>query len=562
MDGNKSFSSPTERETSERALSWRERVSHWRRSLLGRLLFYTAVLVATMTWVLFIGMDELATRHFDELHRKQRAQWVASVQQALRDESQRLLSLARLAASDADLTHATYYHLHLQGERRHPQGAIERLQRALGLHTITLQSPEGELVAQVRGGPSVPGLVDHGAPEVQVLWLHGQAWLRVRVPIQRLQVDLADVIVWRPLDQVFDALRHGDQTQIAIVHKPPSMGEMDVSLADWHAPDSAVRITVVNTAAGALRAAKLFLAMVLLTAGALLVALLTWVTRRELRPVGYLVNAAQAIGRGELGQKVPQQSRTEVGDLVRAFNAMSHQLVQARALAQHTQHQRQLSAIGRMAARVAHDMNNPLTVISNTVRLMRKRVQNQPEGDSALLEDLDLVHHHAQRCAGIVAGLLDYARPVRLSLEEVQLATWLAGVVRRWAVAHPDEPPTRMRCLSPEVRVRANLLQLERCVENLLSNARQACPVGVVQVCMAAELDRIMIRVLDEGRGFDPTAVQHLFEPFYTTKPQGNGLGLANCMAIMHAHGGGIEVPDPSRGEVLIWLPALGAAQA
>jgi signal transduction histidine kinase len=229
-----------------------------------------------------------------------------------------------------------------------------------------------------------------------------------------------------------------------------------------------------------------------------------------------------------------------------AFNAMTADLAHLRELERRLAHQEQLSAIGRVAARVAHDINNPLTVIANTAQLALK----PPPADPQLAEDLRRIVHHGERCMRTLELLLDYGRPVRIHVAPFDLAEVARTMGARWqAAVHAEHP----------VPIEADRMQIEQLLDNLLTNARDACgPAGTVQIEAYSAAGQARLVVTDSGPGFPASVRERLFEPFHTSKAGGTGLGLASAPAIARAHGGDIEVEAGPGGRVIVRLPSAG----
>ena len=234
--------------------------------------------------------------------------------------------------------------------------------------------------------------------------------------------------------------------------------------------------------------------------------------------------------------------------LVDAFNRMSDDLKRLRRLEREAQHREQLSAIGRVAARVAHDLNNPLTVISNVAHLVAAR----EDIDSQLRADMQLVLHHCKRSIATIEALLAYGRPIRLKPQEIDLGALCEGIARRWAGRYADVRLTFSGAPLP-LPVSADPYRVEQMLDNLLDNARSFG--GKVEVAVGRKDERAFVRVADDGPGFSAEAHEHLFEPFFTTRTGGTGLGLASCLAIARAHGGDLDVDAGPPAALTVWLP-------
>jgi PAS domain S-box-containing protein len=212
-----------------------------------------------------------------------------------------------------------------------------------------------------------------------------------------------------------------------------------------------------------------------------------------------------------------------------------------------------LSALGRLVAGVAHEMNNPLGIISSRIELMLGEAEGQ--GFPAQhLEDLKVVHRNVLRVAGVAQALRSFARQSTGERRPVGLDTvvtetlLLAGKpmstdnVRITTALDPALPP---------LLGDANALQ--QVLLNLLTNAREAM-TGGGEIAIETGLDparpgRLRLVVADTGPGIPAAYLPHLFEPFYTTKPAGTGLGLAVSYGIVQDHLGTIDVEStPGKG--------------
>jgi len=250
------------------------------------------------------------------------------------------------------------------------------------------------------------------------------------------------------------------------------------------------------------------------------------------RPVARLTEGASRLAQGDLTTRIPEGAPDEFGRLAAQFNRMTEALrTHQEQLVQHEK----LAGIGRLAAGVAHEINNPLGVILGYVRLLQRKAEG------SLAEDLKVLEEEAVRCQEIVEGLLDLARPGRIAVERVALREVCDEVVARLQEAS--------RLGGVEVRVEgdastcAHPQRVRQVLFNLVKNAAEAAGTGGrVQVRIEPSADGgASVAVADSGPGVKPEDRPRLFEPFFTTKSTGTGLGLAVSQAIAHAHNGRIE---------------------
>lgn len=276
------------------------------------------------------------------------------------------------------------------------------------------------------------------------------------------------------------------------------------------------------------------------------------IMRSILRPIARLRAGAANIAKGRLDTKVEVGADDEFGELAQALNQMATDLAEReRDLVR----SRTLATVGRMAAGIAHEINNPLSVILGYTRLLQKG-QN---GDSELSEGLEIIESETRQCQRIVEELLNLTRPPKLDHVEIDLVA-----VARDAVERLQGTPTfdGVRIVGPrtdtDVRVWGDATKLRQVISNLLTNAAEASPRdGIVTIEIEPEANGAVLTISDTGEGIPADVLPHVFGPFFTTKPKGTGLGLAICQAITHAHGGTIEVAsEPERRtRVTVRLP-------
>ncbi|MGC4114305.1 MAG: HAMP domain-containing sensor histidine kinase [Myxococcales bacterium] len=260
--------------------------------------------------------------------------------------------------------------------------------------------------------------------------------------------------------------------------------------------------------------------------------------RSVAQPIARLREGAVALGRGELETHIDLDRPDEFGDLARQFNAMTAALREHQARLVQSE---KLAGIGRLAAGVAHEINNPLGVILGYARVLKKKA------DGPLAEDLAVIEDETLRCQQIVEGLLDLSRPMKGALEPVELRPLCDEVAERLR----ETPSGAQVSLSVEGEATAHGVasKLRQVLLNLVKNAAEAAgPGGKVELSLARRSSEATVTVTDSGPGLSDEAKAKLFEPFFTTKPSGTGLGLAVSQAIARAHGGSIEAGRGARG--------------
>lgn len=289
-------------------------------------------------------------------------------------------------------------------------------------------------------------------------------------------------------------------------------------------------------------------------------------------PVATLRVGTECIRRGDLGVQIPIATRDELGHLARSFNDMSRQLLEARTesttwaytleqrVAEKTSelerahHQmlqaEKLTSLGKLAAVVAHEINNPLSGILTYARLLSKWIARKDpleQHAEEMAEALELIASESRRCGEIVQNLLAFARVTPMNIEDVDIR----NVVRRCIKLvehklHLANITPRLDLCDELPLVRGDAGQLEQLLLALIMNAIEAMPHdGNLRVATAPDAtgDHVVITVEDDGSGIPDSILSHLFEPFVTTKEaKGVGLGLAVSRSVVDRHQGHISV--------------------
>jgi len=242
---------------------------------------------------------------------------------------------------------------------------------------------------------------------------------------------------------------------------------------------------------------------------------------------------------------------SEVADFATELERSQAKLVQAEKMA----------AIGRLAASLAHEINNPLQGIHNSLHLSLHEGLGQERRD----EYVGMARNEVERLIEIVQRMLDFYRPSRGGRDVADLNEVVKNVLAlaRKRIQHGKiEVHTDLTEDLPGVPLIAD--QISQVLLNLVINGTEAMPSGGdlwVKTEVGDERDQIVLTVRDSGVGIPAEDLEHLFEPFYTTKSDGTGLGLAISYGIVERHGGTIDVSSrPGKGATfVVRLPVNGA---
>ncbi len=285
-----------------------------------------------------------------------------------------------------------------------------------------------------------------------------------------------------------------------------------------------------------------------------LVALISHLIGRNLtNPIKILVDSTARVATGNLDEQCELKTHDEIGDLAAAFNQMTRDLKQSRD--QLIQAER-LATAGKMSASFAHEIRNPLS----SMRMLAQMLMQKPEmSQERHQQSLRYILEEIERIDAIVKGLMDFARPTALTLTQQRLAPVLKAVLDLMEANlahHKIALVLDLSTVTPEIQFDSD--KLKQAFMNVALNAMEAMPQGgVLEVSILAEADRVGIKVVDNGIGIPEEDLAQLFEPFFTKKTRGTGLGLANVKRILEEHGGSVEIESTlgEGTEVALWLP-------
>jgi len=303
----------------------------------------------------------------------------------------------------------------------------------------------------------------------------------------------------------------------------------------------------------------------------------------HLRPIRQLIASAEQLREGKLDERVPSAGRDDIGRLARSFNAMAASLeerdrkLQERsgelesALADLRRSQEsslrnaRLATIGQMAAQIAHEVRNPLNALGLNAELLIDEVE---AGNAAQAKELiAAIRNEVSRLTDITESYLELGRLPPLRLESSSLLILVTDLVRfqgeeleQLGVTVETDIPEGL----PDVQI--DRAQLRQALLNIVRNAADALSGaggGVLRLSSVTDRDGVRLDVTDDGPGMDGDLVSKIFDPFFSTKERGSGLGLPITHQVIAEHGGIIECKSRlGEGTTFsIWLPAAVASE-
>lgn len=280
--------------------------------------------------------------------------------------------------------------------------------------------------------------------------------------------------------------------------------------------------------------------------GVVLILAIAIFSKRFTRPITELGDAARKVTEGNLDFTVPISGPEEISRLSKTFNEMLAGLRQRADLEAQLERAERSAIVGRLASGIAHEIRNPLNFINLSIDHLQASFA--PKDDSqrtSFTHILTTIKDELARLNRLVSDFLNYGRPAKLKLRELD-ARVLVEEVRDLVHAKADEQGVKIDIEQPgnyETKINADAEQIKTCFSNLMINAVQAMSGGgELRVTMQPSNSHLEIRFTDTGSGILPENIEKIFEPYFSTKETGIGLGLPLTKKIIEEHGGQITV--------------------
>ena len=269
-------------------------------------------------------------------------------------------------------------------------------------------------------------------------------------------------------------------------------------------------------------------------------------------PIKDLVGFTEQVADGNLDNACEIKTQDEIADLTVAFNQMTQDLKQSRDKLIQAE---RLATAGKMSASFAHEIRNPLSSMRMLSQMLMKKTNLTPEQQ----QSLEYILEEIERIDNIVKGLMDFARPSTLNLKQQALTPILQSVLALMKANLEHHQINLVSDFPPDLTdFQFDADKIKQAFMNVVLNGMEAMPEGgTLTVTTFKDETTVCLKVMDTGIGISEEDIEHLFEPFFTRKAKGTGLGLANVKRILEEHDGNIEI-DSTLGEgttVTMWLP-------
>jgi len=253
-------------------------------------------------------------------------------------------------------------------------------------------------------------------------------------------------------------------------------------------------------------------------------------------PIRRLRDASNEIANGNFDVKVSISGNDEIAELSHDVNLMTDSLKKQKETIQKNE---RLSAIGELAARMAHDLRNPLTVLQGTNELLKSKLDKNP--DEKTKEWMGMIDTAITRMAHQIEDVMDFVRTKPPEMYEHQLLKIIVDSLPRILI------PDTVKIILPEndLQIKCDRKRLEIVFANLISNSIDAInEEGTITIRAKKEGSEVIIEIEDSGPGIEEEIMDKIFEPLFTMKEKGTGLGLCSCKNIIKSHSGTITVKN------------------
>ena len=293
-------------------------------------------------------------------------------------------------------------------------------------------------------------------------------------------------------------------------------------------------------------AGVLILVMILIVAG---------LSAAVSRPVKRLTLGVHRMMHGDYSRRIESDTGDELAELADAFNRLSERMAALRT-------EDRFRFLGHVAARMAHELRKPLHVIQLAGEALEREVKSAG-GASRIVRNIGIINEEIESADRFVSEILSFSQNEALDKQLYSPALLLSRTVEKYRLLGAEHGiALTLENLTPVPDIFIDVLRIEEVFSNILRNAVNAMlemepPADPAHIHITLELEagsEIVIRVYDRGPGFDESVIDRLFDPYFTTREQGSGLGLSICYRILSAHGAAVTLENTPGGSGLVTM--------
>lgn len=533
----------------------------------------TSIIVLTVVLVIITILPVVSYIIKDALSKQQQSRLVSVknlVVKLFEDYQSKVTGYAGLFGNDREIKDTLFYHTELAGEREHPLRAVTRLYKSFGIDSVEVGDRRGRVVAVAEN----PDRYDNDRSSDMLIKnaLEGRVASGIELTEKGFVIRAAAPVYYNER-QLIGTITAGILLDNRLLLKIKELSGTDIVISDNNgrivsstyrdktSADTEKHLIMrfpLNDVSGngignvlilqedrlpaIIAKVHLIVFALILAIAAVSIFILLITMKKLMRPIVMLKEGAERIGRGEFGYRINMTSGDEMGGLAESFNKMAQNIEKLHSVEEELRRAERLAVVGRFAAGVAHEINNPIGNVIGIAKLMQKNIS-----DEEIKADLDIIIKDSYRCGRIVKDLLAYSRQSPPAKEK----TFLNALIEDALNAATNSFGSKNIVITKEFAgdipfIHADPLQISQVLNNIILNAVQAIESeGTITVkTMQAGGNAVEIAVSDTGCGMDKDVMDKIFYPFFTTKSvgEGTGLGLAISYSIIRNHGGEIIV--------------------
>lgn len=546
------------------------------------IIFAIIILITVTTLPIVANLVKDALTRQQQAHLKSVRNLVAKL---LDDYENKVTNYTKLFSNDKEIKDTLFYYTELSGERVHPLRAVIRLFHSFDISSIELCDSDGRVVATAEE----PERFDIDMAKDPLIYnaLQGKTGSGIELTERGFMIKAATPIYYND-NQLIGTITSGILIDEGLLQKIKGLSDTEVVITnkrgdvvastykeratsdlndilfsgnrdDFHLiklPLKGISADVIgdmyilkeNYLPQLIAKAYLALFALFLLITSISSVVVFMVLKRLTSPIIKLREGAEKIGKGDFRYRIEVRSKDEFGELAEGFNRMAENLERLQEMEERLNHSERLASIGRFAAAIAHEINNPVGNIIGLAKLMKRDVN-----DEGIRSDLEAIIRDADRCGRIIKDLLLYSRQSPPKKERVLLRDLIKEAVNS-AKKMIDSKRIEIIDITegdlPYINV--DPIQIGQVINNIIQNSIQSIETeGKVFVrAEIIDINRVEISVSDTGCGIDEEIKDKIFYPFFTTKRvgEGTGLGLAISYSIIQNHGGEITV-ESKKGE-------------
>lgn len=285
-------------------------------------------------------------------------------------------------------------------------------------------------------------------------------------------------------------------------------------------------------------------------------------SRHYTNPIRQIVDAAMRVAAGDFNQHIPVKSKDEIGQLSGSFNFMVEKLRENRALEERLREAEHLSGLGQLSRDIAHEIRNPLNFINLSIEYIGDKFKPEDSAKNEKFDQLIIgIKQEIQRLNKLVNDFLDYSRHIKLNRKQVRVGDLLDDVMALiWAKAEADKIEV-IKDYHSEIKINVDPDLFKSCIMNIIANAFHAMGSSgresVLNIRSEVNDNIFSLSIKDNGNGVSAENLLRIFEPFFSTKQDGLGIGLPMTKRVIEEHNGRIEFNsvEGEGSEVKLLLP-------